>query len=406
MSSPTIGQNLKSAVISPPQRRSQTTDSAASAAERDAQSRITQAEQSVETAQLDANKNLDNIREQYDQKSEVQEANLEDAIDHQKMKGYEQLRDLKRAQEAELRRVKMEGDRELAKEADYYRDTTYATYRKGEQDLTDLRQKQATETNFTQKSGTIDFDAQKAEQERRVADLKQTEDFQYNELNNQRVAKYEKLKVDTAEATQRANEHFQASYKSVLDQDQASLDLINGKATADLNRTRNETSQKLAAYANQKNDPFYRMKDIGGVLHETKDKFIFTATIPPHEQDHISVALRGNELIVGGTRRNEEKLELSPGRTKGTSSYQSFEESFPLTFPVEGHQLSKEFRGDKLIVTIPKANEFAAKAPYKAPAVPKLRAERPQFPGNLPTSESIKEGSGGDNKGPGGRTLS
>jgi HSP20 family molecular chaperone IbpA len=391
MSSPTIGQSLKSVTISPPQRRSQTSDSAASAAERDAQGRVTQAEQSVENAQLDANKKLDNIREQYDEKSEVQEANLEDAVEHQKMKGYEQLRDLKRAQEAELRRVKMEGDRELAKESDYYRDTTYATYRKGEQDLTDLRQKQAVETNYTQKSGTIDFDAQKNEQERRLADLKQTEDFQYNEVNNQRLAKYEKLKADTETANQRTTDHFQASYKAVLDQDQASLDLINGKATHDINAIRADTSQKLSAYSDRQNDPFYKMKDIAGQLHEYNDKFVLTANIPRHEQDHVTVALRGNELVVSGTRRNEEKLEVSPGHSKGTSSYQSFEESFPLSWPVEGHQLMKEFNGDRLIVTIPKASQFASKGTYKAPGPQRLRAERPQFPGNLPTSESIKD---------------
>jgi HSP20 family molecular chaperone IbpA len=384
-----VGQPLSSKLINPPQRKSQASQSDASAAERDAQNRITQAEQSVEGAQLEANQKLDNIREQYDAKSEVQTANLEDTIDRQKMKGYEQLRDLKRAQEAEIKRVKMEGERELAKESDYYRDTTYSTFRKGEQDLTDLRQKQATETNYVGKSGAIDFEAQKAEQERRVADLKQTEDFQYNELNNQRIAKYEKLKTDTEGANQKASEHFQTNYKSVLDQDQASLDLINGKATNELNTLRANTSEKLSAYSYRQNDPFYRLKDIGGELHEYKDKFVLTAIIPRHEQDHVSVALRGNELIVSGTRRNEEKLELSPGHSKGTSSYQSFEESFPLSWPVEGHQLSKEFSGDRLIVSVPKASEFAAKGTYKAPGPVRLRAERPKFPGNLPTPETV-----------------
>jgi HSP20 family molecular chaperone IbpA len=388
MSTSSIGQPLSSQTIGPP-RRVQKNQS-------DAQSRITQAEQSVESAQLEANQKLDNIREQYDTKSEVQSANLEDAVEQQKAKGYEQLRDLKRAQEAELKRVKMEGERELAKQTEYYRDTNYATYRKGETDLNDLRQKQATETNYVAKSGTIDFEAQKSEQERRVAELKETEDFQFNELNNQRLAKYEKAKEDTELANQRTNEHFHANYKAVLDQDQASLDTINSKASAELNNLQTNTSEKLTAYGFRQGDPFYRMKDIGGELHEYQDKFVLTATIPRHEQDHISVALRGNEVIVSGTRRNEEKIDLGPGRSKGTSSYQSFEESFPLSWPVEGHQLSKEFSGDRMIVTIPKASEFASKGTYKAPHPQRLRAERPKFPGNLPTPETVTDEAAAD----------
>jgi hypothetical protein len=101
----------------------------------------------------------------------------------------------------------------------------------------------------------------------------------------------------------------------------------------------------------------------------------------------VTVTLKGDNLVLSGTRRNEEKVELSPGHTQGTASYQSYSESFPLPFPVEARQLSKTFDGDMLIATIPKKNQYAFEKPAK-PVPQRLKAERPKLPDNLPQSEA------------------
>jgi HSP20 family molecular chaperone IbpA len=387
-----------------PRSKNQVTDSGASATERDAQGRITQAQQSVTQAQQEANTELDQIRSQYDQKSELETANLDDSLDRQRLKGYEALRDLKRQQETELHRVKQEGDRDLAQAGNYYRDTKYATYRKGEEDVKELKEKQAQESQYTNKSGQLDYKTAKADQDRRLAELKDLQDHQYKEQNDIRSAKFEKLKADTEVANQRTAEHFQKSYDSTIAQDQASIDLLQNIANKQINSIRAETSQALEAYSSRQNDPFYKLKDIGAALHEYGDKFVITANIPKGEQDHITVALRGNQLVIQGTRHNEEHLDLGPGRMKGTSSYQTFEESLPLNWPVDGRSLSKQFQGDRMVITVNKASEFASQGVYKAPAPARLRAERPHLPLNLPTSESIKEESGSE-KDSGSRPL-
>jgi HSP20 family molecular chaperone IbpA len=356
------------------------------------------AEQSVEQAELAANHELDQVRDQYASRSEMETARQEDAIEKQKNKGYERLRELKRAQEAEIHRVKREGERDLQKTSDYYRDTLYKSLRKGEGDLAELKQRQAREMNYVDQSGKLDNETAKTEQARKLAELKEDQEHQYQDLNSQAIAKYQKMKTDTEAANQRASEHFQEQYASTLSSDQTSYDNLQRKANSQLNSLRDETSQKLAAYENRQSDPFYKLKDLGAELHEYEDKFVLTASIPAHEQKHVSVSVKGNQLMISGNRRNEEHLDLGPGRSKGSASYESFEESFPLSWPVDRNQLKKEFHGDKLIVTVPKQNAFAFKDVYKAPAPARLRAERPHFPGNLPTPESVSKSPDDDSK--------
>jgi HSP20 family molecular chaperone IbpA len=369
-----------------------TPDAIAASTERDAQQRISQAQQNVTEAQTESNRELDQVHDQYSNRLEAETSREDDAIEKQRLKGYEALRNLKRQQEAEMHKTKEEGEREQAKLSNYYRDSNYATYRKGQADLDGLKATQGREMEHSSKSGNLDFTTAKADQDRKLADLRETQEHQFNALHTDSVDKYEKMKEQTIAANERANEHFQGTYKATLDQDQKSIDLLEGKANSEITQIRSDTSQKLAAYQERQGDPFYKLKDLGATLHEDGDKFVLTAKIPRHEQDHVNVSVSGNNLIVNGARRNEEKLDIGPGRMKSSASYQTYQESFPLPWPVDSHQLMKEFHGDTLIVTVPKQNQYAMKEPYKAPEPARLKAERPHFPGNLPTSESVHKG--------------
>jgi len=382
-----------------------TPDAAAAATERDAQQRISQAQQNVTDAQNQASQQLDQVKDQYNFQLENENAREDDAIEKQRLKGYEALRELKRQQEAEMHRTKAEGERELTKLNDYYRDTTYAAHRKGDADLNEMKSAQGREMEHSSKSGQLDYTMAKTEQERKLADLREMQEAQYNHLHKEGIDKYEQLKEKTIVENERANEHFQGTYKATLAQDQKSIDILSGKANNELTQLRNETSQKLSAYQQRQGDPFYKLKDLGASLHEDHDKFTLIAKIPEHEQDHVNVSVSGNNLIIKGQRRNEEKLDLGPGRTKSSASYQTYEETFPLSWPVERNLLMKEFHGDTLVVTVPKASQFA-QAPRKTDEPPaRLRAERPHFPGNLPTPESVQKGESESEVNSGSRPL-
>jgi HSP20 family molecular chaperone IbpA len=146
--------------------------------------------------------------------------------------------------------------------------------------------------------------------------------------------------------------------------------------------------------------------EIGANLHDAGDRYVLTATVPEHEQAHVSVALKGDQIIVQGYRRNEEKLELRDGQTRSSNAYQSYSESFPLPWPVEGKLLTRHFEGDRLVVTVPKKNEFAfSKAKY-SPDAERARVEMPHFPDNLPKTEKPKGPPAVVKKSPSSGTLS
>jgi HSP20 family molecular chaperone IbpA len=385
---------------------SDTPNAAASATEREAQQRIASAQQNVTDAQNQASQQLDQVKDQYNFTLENETAREDDAIEKQRLKGYEALRDLKRQQEAEMHKTKAEGERELTKLSDYYRDTTYAAHRKGDADLNEIKSAQGREMEHDTKSGQLDSVMAKSEQDRKLADLRETQQTQYNQLYKESADKYEQLKAKTIVESERANEHFQGNYKATIEQDQKALDILSGKANSEITQLRTETSQKLAAYGDRQGDPFYKLKDLGAALHEDGDKFTLTARIPAHEQEHVNVSISGNHLIVSGARRNEEKLDLGPGRSKSSASYQTYQESFPLSWPVEKNQLMKEFHGDTLVVTVPKSGPFAKlDTPKSEEPPPRLRAERPHFPGNLPTAQSVQKGESESEVNSGSRPL-
>jgi HSP20 family molecular chaperone IbpA len=196
------------------------------------------------------------------------------------------------------------------------------------------------------------------------------------------------MKDASAEANQRAQQHFQDKFKHTVQEQANVIDGMENRASQQIRSIRKDTSEKLAAYSSRQSDPFYRMKEVGARLHDEGDAFVLTATIPDYEQKHVNVTIRGNQIVISGYRNNEEKLEESPGHVLGTNSFQSFEESFPLNWPVNAKELTREFHGDRLIARVPKQGQYAKPGPYQGPKPAKARVEPPHFPPNIHVAEN------------------
>ncbi len=123
-------------------------------------------------------------------------------------------------------------------------------------------------------------------------------------------------------------------------------------------------------------------------LRETGDEYILTARIPEHEREHIVVSLKGNNIVISGQRRNEEHLDNADGTSSTTSSFQSYSETHPISWPVESKLLAKSYHGDTLEVRVPKKDAKHIVPQYQAPKPEKVRAERPKFPENIPYAYS------------------
>lgn len=367
-------------------------------AEQDANRRIAGAEQAVEEAQRDAGAQIDAIRDEYSKRAEDQYTRNEEVLEKQKLKGYEELRELQRAQAAELSRVRHEGDQNLSKLQNYYHDNLYSTEHTGDEKLRALEAQQARELNYAQQTKTEDVNLAKDNYHRQFEEVRQGNEENLQKFKDSSREDYERIRANSVEANQKANESFQQKYDARVKESDDVLLNLNNRASEAIREVRRDTSEKLAAYSSRQRDPFYRMKDLDARLSEESDAYVLTASIPEHEQKHVSVAVKGGQLVLQGYRNNEEKLELEPGHTQGTNTYQSFLETFPIIWPVDANRMTRQFEGDQLTVRIPKKNEnpYRSEAQAKVP-VQRARLERPKFPENLPQTASetaSKKGSG------------
>jgi HSP20 family molecular chaperone IbpA len=383
-------------------------DRAAAEAEREAGRRITHAEQGVEDAQHQADLQLDTIKDSYDRRESSETLRLDEQLDKERLKGYEALRDLQRNQQTEINRVKREGERDLSTLTNYYRDTLYNTERQGSEKLTDLTKQQARSLDFEKQSKDSDVALTHDSNQRQFEEMKAESEHHIQELTDSTRTDYERMRANSATANEKAEQTFNAKFANQLaTQDETLLD-INNRASQAIMETRRDTSQKLAAYSERQRDPFYKLMDLDAKLHDDGDAYVLTATIPEHEQAHVSVSVKGSQLVLSGFRRNEEKLQLEEGHSQGTNAFQSYLETFPISWPVDANRMTRAFDGDQLSVRVPKKNDYAYHSNVK-PEVPRARLERPKFPESLPLAKT--EGlavppEAGPNRKKGGGTLS
>jgi HSP20 family molecular chaperone IbpA len=377
----------------------------ASQTEREAMRRIADAHRQVQVAERDARERLNQIRDEYERQSGAEGARQETQLEATRLKGYQNIRNQQKGLQAEVNRTQKEGSRELTDLQNHYRDSIYQTRNKGEQDLMQTKQEHGRQLEYETSMAKSALENEQIENKNRVEDLRYQHDQALTELRAAERKEYETLKAQTAESKEHTKAHFDASYQTSLKEQKEVLDRINSRAAAEIEAVRSQTSRKLAAYNQRQQDPFYKMMDLNARIDETHDAYILRANIPVHEKDRVVVSIRGDSVLVSGTRRNEELLKDQEGGQAGTSSYQSFFQAFPIIWPVDARAMERSFDGDTLTVRIPKKTTTTDYKPYASNRrVPeKVRAERPKFPSNLPYQEMSNASPSGSKVGPDGK---
>jgi HSP20 family molecular chaperone IbpA len=360
---------------------------AVSKAEREAAEKITAARKRSQIAENEIKAEMDRQAEINQKRLAVEMVRSEDQLENTRLKGYEQVRDVKRAHEAESESYRRNAEKNLAQIQGRFKNKQAETESLGERALREIETKNQAQIEFQRKQGSHQIQALKEEQSQVKAQLHADRVNTYEQLNHHNQVERKALENKTRESIQQSKDHYGSTYQSTLNQHHQSMAEISHQTNQEIQNIRRDTAHRLDAYSSRQNDPFYKLVQLEGELEETDHAFILTAKVPEHEQGRIQVNVRGNELVVSGQRRNEESLELAPGRKQKTSSYQTFNETFPLDWPVQPKLMSREFRGDQLIVTVPKQRH--AVEPKKQKIVERTLAERPHFPANLPNEKAL-----------------
>lgn len=86
-------------------------------------------------------------------------------------------------------------------------------------------------------------------------------------------------------------------------------------------------------------------------LRETPDEVVVTASLPGVDPRDIQVQAEGSRLILFGQQRRHLRNHY-----RYSASYEQFQHVIPLPVAVSDRQLQVAYRGDTLVVTLPKAN--------------------------------------------------
>ncbi len=363
-------------------------DDAARTAEKSSLDRVRVAEDAAREAERNSANRIEEVQDRFEKNSEIIAARNDVAFEAERQKGYEAIRNLKRAQEAELRRTRREGERTLDETRAYYRRTLHDADKNAGEQLQQMQTQNARADAYERKLAETDMQARRTAFSQDAAAMRTEHEMTLKGLKETNVKDYETRREQYQNAREDAQKKMESQYQETLTENSRTLDNLNRNAGEQLRQIRADTSQRLGAYNSRQSDPFYKLMDVGASLREYSDEYVLTADIPVHEQKHVSISVSGNRVNLSGYRRNQEELEIEPGHNTSTASYQSYNESFAVDWPIDPKSISKEFEGDTLVVRIPKRAGHAAVPQHKAPKVEKMRAERPQFPKNIPDAEA------------------
>ncbi len=360
-------------------------------AEREAHDRIADAEENASTAVEEIQEHAVRVRRSAEEEIRLEQERAREQIERVRREGYEQLRDLKRRQTADISQTRDEGEHLQGELQEFYQT---------ELDTVGKVSSKAVREAYMQNLGTFKLmDAQAKNQKERLEtnhaiemrNLRERHEKALRSETEKTEKEQQDLKARNDENFSQAEKRFHERYDKALKTHEAALNRLNEDASRKLGDLREDATRKLATYETRQEDPFYQLVDLDAELTEIDDAFILTARVPEHEQSSVKATVQGNQIVLTGTRRAEDREELGEGRQRSTSSFQSFRETFAVDWPVSHASILRETDGELLTFIFPKRAgmidpETGQKKSLQNPRLADLsprRAPRPDFPENL-----------------------
>jgi HSP20 family molecular chaperone IbpA len=357
-------------------------------AEEDAQRRIHEAKHRADEAVQDIERRSNAQRAEGNARLATERGYIRDQMERTKAEGYQQLRELKRRTDAEVAVASRDGERAQEEIEEHYRHEIEETTKKSAKAAREAYQRNLRDL---EKQDALVKAQREAYQEIHGAEMrtlqKMHEDARTSQTEKARNENEElRRKIEDARVT--AEKKFNDQFSRTVGQHEESLNQLNLRAGKQLEELRSDGARKLATYESRQEDPFYRMVNLDAELSDAGDAFILRARIPRHEQDNVKAQVQGQQIVVTGARRAQDQVQLGEGRSRSSSSYQTFRETFPIDWPVDAATVLRESNGDELIFTFSKRTgmvdpETGGKKPLDAQPFSRHRAPRPDFPEDL-----------------------
>ncbi|MES3037224.1 MAG: Hsp20 family protein [Bdellovibrionota bacterium] len=292
-------------------------------------------EKQIDTTQTRAKTELENMKNRYRTERDKYQTETQ-----------RNMESLQRTNESQIQSERENGKRAYTQTQKTNEANLKEVTEHGQKSITEASESQKMRSQRLQDESKKDFEKKQKHWTQKDAQLNET----YSKHLNQNKQRYQKdLKSQ--------NNTFQSMYNKTTEAQKASLQVQKDLYTRQLTDDKKEFLTEDTRYAEQKDDPFYKIQNRGNHFEESSDHYVLRAFVPNHEKDKVKVVIDKDKAVVAGQRSFQEKIDDENSKLQ-SQSYQSFREEFALPEPVVKEGVVRERDGDFIVFTIPKASSL------------------------------------------------
>jgi HSP20 family molecular chaperone IbpA len=312
--------------------------------------------QQAEKEELENNHSaeVDNLKKSYTAEKANLEDHFESSLQSEKSAHYDHLRNLKQQMNREERNLQSTRDHLINQKQDTLRHEETQVEQDGRARVTQAIQKYAAAEEFERNRALKAQEQLQTDHRNNAEHIINDSQKRLNQLAEEKTNYLEEQKQAHAEALGQIGDHYQAARLQTQKQYASEADAISARANQDLNERRLASTSLIQNFDAKHDDPFYQIKRFESDLLETGDAFVLRVKVPDYERGQFRVQVSNQEIRLLGVRQSDEKVELEPGRSVATRSYQNIAEHYALSAPIDGRAMTYKEDGDWLEYTIPK----------------------------------------------------
>ena len=358
--------------------------------EKELNDNILTAQKEARAAKEEGEQKVKDIKDYYVELAKKEGEQGNKSLDQQKTRTYEQIRQMKQLHSQQQKRSQEEF-KVQSNELNHHHNNQLDHLRKNfDHELSSRRETYKNALDHEADRSAERIESSKTANNEFLKTLNENFDRNQNKLSKAYDNQIERIKNNQQVVIKKEKNRNEREYSKLLDQHQKQLHQTQEKLNQQISKAQQDSSRKLSNYETQQDDDFYKMRTFDSQLTETNDEFILTANIPKHEQAHFYGSVRGNQLVIGGYRKHEEKRDDQVGHEQRTSSYQSYSQSYPLHHSVDANKLSREYRDHQVIIRVPKTSGYSPRElNIKTPD--KVQSTKPELPENIFISSFTNE---------------
>lgn len=297
---------------------------------------------------------IENLKKAYNAQKQDLKDRFEASAIAEKNATYENLRNMKSQLNRDERQMDAMQKELIGQKSANFTKEALDTEREGRTKVSNLRQ-QYVSAEETERNKLLEAEQLIRTDHKKSAEwLINNSQKKVEALRQEKEAFLENQKLTHAEALNQIEGHYHGIRADQLKAYQGEMQNVANQVGNDLDQRKLAALTYVKKHDTKQADPFYQLKRFDSDLLDIGDAYMLRVKVPEYERKQFRVQVSGQDIQLSGVRSSDETVQLEPGRSISTKSYQNISERYNLDSPVDGRSLTMKPEGDWLVYTLPK----------------------------------------------------